>query len=302
MKKFQKKPTTVKEQLSILRERGMIIPDEEHASYFLSYCSYYRFCGYALHFEELTLNGERTHSYKPNTCFENVERIYHFDAALRRLIFHYTTLIEIDFRNSLANEAALFYNDPHWYLDETRFKQIDKHRKFIELCYSETKRSREIFIKSYKKNYPAGPNLPPIWMLIELMPFSVWSKLYQNISEKELVKTIAQKQGVNEKYLTSWLQALTVLRNSCAHHVRIWNRNFSQAPLISPRMSKKVGPELHKKIFVMLLIIFDLLRKFKRENEFADELIVLFQAYPEIELKNLGITILPEEMFSSSDS
>ena len=53
MNSFSKKPTTAKEQVDILQQRGMLVADSAHAMEFLDYCSYYRFCGYALHFERL---------------------------------------------------------------------------------------------------------------------------------------------------------------------------------------------------------------------------------------------------------
>lgn len=275
----------------------MIIDDEKHAAAFLAYCSYYRFCGYALHFEELSPAGERTHRYKSGTSFAAVEKIYHFDSALRRLIFHDTSLIEIDFRGTLGNESSLYYDNAHWFLDKNNFCRMDDHAKFLELCHKEVEHSKEIFITSYRNNYEE-PVLPPIWMLTELMPFSVWSKLYHNLADRKLGKNIALKHGVNEKYLRSWLQALTVLRNACAHHVRIWNRNFTQAPKLSPRMKGKIIQEQPRKIFVMFLIIYDLLKVLGRERDFADELNSLFAEYPDIELKNLGVPSYIGDIFT----
>lgn len=293
---FSKKPTTIEQQISILQERGMIISDKSRAKEFLEYCSYYRFCGYALHFEELTSEGERTHRYKPNTTFEAVEKLYHFDSALRRLIFHYTTLIEVDFRTTLGNESAVYFNDAHWFIDPENFTKAEQHHDFLSLCSKEVENSREIFISSYKKKY-SNPSLPPLWMLTELMSFSVWSRLYQNLADKNLKKVIADKQKIKPHYLESWLKALTVLRNHCAHHSRIWNRNFTQAPSLSERMKKKIIPGQHKKIFVLLLIIYELLRKIKRENDFYNDLTALFREYPEIDLKNLGFADSPELCF-----
>ena len=274
----------------------MIISDKSRAKEFLEYCSYYRFCGYALHFEELTSEGERTHRYKPNTTFDAVERLYHFDSALRRLIFHYTTLIEVDFRSTFGNESVMYFNDAHWFMDPQNFCYTDQHRDFLSLCEQEVKRSREIFISSYKAKYSTPP-LPPLWMLTELMSFAVWSKLYQNLADKKLKKIIADKQKIKPNYLVSWLQALTVLRNHCAHHSRIWNRNFTQAPSLSERIKKKIIPGHHKKIFVLLIIIYELLSKIKREKDFYNDLTALFRKYPEIDLKNLGFADKPEICF-----
>jgi len=295
MKIFDKKPTSIEEQIEILCKRNLIIDNDRDAKRFLEYCSYYRFCGYALHFEVIA-EGKRKHQYKENISFFDVERLYHFDAALRRIIFHYTTLIEIDFRTTLANESAWYYGDAHWYLNCKNFSRLDKYEKFIDICREETTRSREIFVTAYKNNYNL-PELPPIWMLIELMPFAVWSQVYQNINDIDLKKRIALKQGIPEKYLHSWLHALTVLRNCCAHHARIWNRNFLQAPMISPRIKDKIIEKNSKKLVVMLLIIHDMLRKLNREAEFVDKLEDLFEKNPEIDLFAMGVTIDASTLF-----
>ena len=296
-KTFSKKPTTIEEQIDLLQARGMLIPDAERAKYFLSYCSYYRFCGYALHFEELTSSGERTHRYKPNTTFSAVEEIYHFDAALRRIIFHYTSLIEIDFRVAIGNESAWYYNNAHWFLEERRFKYTDKYLDFIKICKEEVEKSREVFIASYKRNYDT-PALPPIWMLTELMSFAVWSKLYQNLADKRLRKKIAARQGIPEWYLVSWMQSLTVLRNACAHHARIWNRNFSLPPRLSPRISSKISTGNEKKIFAMFLVIYDILKKLNREDDFRKEIEDLLKKHSEINPRHLGICCPIDEMFA----
>ncbi len=50
--KYSSPPTTIKQQLELLQQRGMTIDDSANAESFLKQVSYYRFVGYALHFEE----------------------------------------------------------------------------------------------------------------------------------------------------------------------------------------------------------------------------------------------------------
>lgn len=59
----------------------MIIHDKSFATNFLNKVSYYRFVGYALHFEKFE-DRKRTHRYKPETSFENVVDLYNFDDKL----------------------------------------------------------------------------------------------------------------------------------------------------------------------------------------------------------------------------
>jgi abortive infection bacteriophage resistance protein len=41
---------------------------------------------------------------------------------------------------------------------------------------------------------------------------------------------IANVYGLDESVLASWLHHLSVVRNVCAHHSRLWNRDFSRVP------------------------------------------------------------------------
>jgi len=78
----------------------MIVDAPAVAAEFLNAVSYYRFSGYALHFEYFE-NGERTHKFKPGTTFANVVRLYDFDSALRTILFSFIEHVEIAFRTAL---------------------------------------------------------------------------------------------------------------------------------------------------------------------------------------------------------
>jgi abortive infection bacteriophage resistance protein len=43
-------------------------------------------------------------------------------------------------------------------------------------------------------------------------------------------RAIASVYGIDEKVLQSWLHHLSLVRNICAHHSRLWNREFSIIP------------------------------------------------------------------------
>jgi len=48
---FEKPPLSIEAQLERLSVRGIIIQNRNIARHYLSYISYYRFCGYAIEFE-----------------------------------------------------------------------------------------------------------------------------------------------------------------------------------------------------------------------------------------------------------
>ena len=54
--------------------------------------------------------------------------------------------------------------------------------------------------------------------------FSHW---LSNLKSKALKSRIAKPYGLDEEVLCSFLHHLTVIRNICAHHGRLWNRRVT---------------------------------------------------------------------------
>lgn len=58
------------------------------------------------------------------------------------------------------------------------------------------------------------------------------SKLYKNLKHQLPEKSaIAKEMGLNlHSELSSWLEAITYVRNIIAHHSRLWSRNMVKRP------------------------------------------------------------------------
>jgi abortive infection bacteriophage resistance protein len=64
---FNKRPLTIEEQIALLKERGMIIPDEAKAKMLLSNVSYYRLsASLPKHYMGFTDKWEREELWKTN--------------------------------------------------------------------------------------------------------------------------------------------------------------------------------------------------------------------------------------------
>ena len=78
--RFNKFPSTVDEQIALLRERGMEIPDEDHARRCLGAIGYYRLSAYWLSYEELPKEGRtRSKVFVDGTNFDEIYDLYVFD-------------------------------------------------------------------------------------------------------------------------------------------------------------------------------------------------------------------------------
>lgn len=90
------------------------------------------------------------------------------------------------------------------------------------------------FFNRYGDQHPALP----LWLAVGMIDFGMLVYFFTH-SPNTLQHEISKEWGVNARSLRSWLQALRVLRNSCAHHAKIWNKTFYSAPDIpSPTINR----------------------------------------------------------------
>ena len=178
-----------------------------------------------------------------------------------------------------------------WFEDGTLFKDNRLFRDNLQLIDSELIRSKEVFIQEHYLKY-ATPNRPPSWKTIETLSMGHLSKLYNNLNTSPAKKRIAHTLDIPKPhFLESWLQAISLVRNLCAHHSRVWNKNLPKPPLLLPRLPKPwlvqlpTGPN---KVYASLCCIKYLLNTVSPGNSLTTKLTTLFNEYPNIDQKALG--------------
>jgi len=299
---YTKQPITIQQQIEKLKSRGLIIDDENIAEKYLSIISYYRLRAYTYPFQDNT-DIEKNHSFvKRDIHFQEIINLYFFDSKLRTLIFSVIEKIEIAVRTKIVYEYAIQTKDSHWYTNKLLFTDYSffETRKFVydrlfdDIC-SEIKRSSEDFIKHYKTKYP-NPELPPAWMTLEVLSFGVLSRLYELLKKTDIKKSIANWFGLKDiSILENWFHSITVLRNSCAHHSRIWNRRFPvgiKLPYnaINPFMERDSIKSIHNnKLFAYLSCIKYLLDIINPQNKFKQNLLeIISEGGNLLKIKDMG--------------
>ena len=76
------------DQVQLLRQRGLTVPDPQAAEEFLSHLNDYRFSGYCLAFEY------GRHSFHTGTTFDDTLAAYHVDLTLRDLLTEALEVVE----------------------------------------------------------------------------------------------------------------------------------------------------------------------------------------------------------------
>ena len=286
---YTKNTFTIAEHIQQLRDRGLGINDEELARHYLSHVSYYRLAGY---WWSMQIDKEN-HKFKPNSKFEDVVSLYNFDRELRILLFDIIEKVEISLRTKLIYHLSIEF-DPWWFQNTTLFKDTGALVETLASIKEEVDRSKDTFIKEHKKKYKDDMRFPPAWKTLELTSFGSLSKLYGNLKNTINSKdTIASELGaVNHTYLPSWLQSIAQIRNYCAHHSRLWNKNLPGTPkILSKPPFRWVSdvPTDTSKLYLHLCILRYLVNIIAPENSFSINLQKLLSKYPSVDPNALGM-------------
>ena len=289
---YEKKPTTISEQIALLKNRGLEIESEEETAHFLSHISFYRLGEYWHPMQSDVKN----HIFKPNSKFKEVMAFYCFDRELRIILFDVIEKLEISLRTKLIYHLSHEF-DPWWFQNFDLFTDSLALTKTLSGLGEEISRSRkEITLKNHFKNYKEDGRFPPAWKTLEHTSFGTLSKLYGNLKNPIKSKDIiAQEYGaVNHTYLPSWLQSIAQIRNYCAHHSRLWNRNLpSTVKLLTkpplPWIEAIPKENEFQKIYVHLCLMKYLLNIVTPGNHFTTHLRELFNKYPNVDPAALGM-------------
>lgn len=288
---FNKNAFTIQQQIEQLKQRGLIITDKDEADHYLSHISYYRLAGY---WWPMQADKEK-HVFKENSRFADVIALYNFDRELRLLLFDVIEKIEISLRTKLIYHLSHEF-DPWWFQDTSLFNDTSELIKTLSSFDEEIDRSKDTFVKEHKKKHKDDLRFPPSWKTLELTSFGSLSKLYGNLKNTIKSKdTIAAEYGtVNHTFLPSWLQSIAQIRNYCAHHSRLWNKNLPGRPKLLPKPPNPWIADVPKEhefpmMYVHLCCMKYILDVVQPQNHFKTRLITLFQKYPNVDPDALGM-------------
>ena len=267
----------------------MVILDEDYAKRYLTFVGYYRLSGYTLLLETPGIysksNGktmyQRTHKFRKGVSFSDLISLYDLDRRLRLHVLDAIERIEVGVRSLINNIMTERHADPHWYLQNSKFNKRYRHSGLLELVKRETYKNkpnkRNTFCNHYYEVY-SSPSLPPGWMVAEQLSLGVWSKMYAEIASRQDKKAVSDMLDCSFVELTSWLHALTYLRNLAAHHARLVGINY----VILPKVSSKFPNDIDEKTFVpFAAVLHHLLRRISPRTQWSMRLKALLDEFSE---------------------
>jgi len=284
--KYTKQPIDITAQIAILKERGLLIPDEAEALRQLRIISYFRLANYWKPMEA----DKAAHTFKHGSTFAGAISLYYFDKRLRALLFSAIQSIEVAMRAVVIRHVSMKYG-AFWFADSNLFKGSRMFQENLLHIEQELKRSKEDFIQEHFAKYD-NPAYPPVWKTLEVVSFGTLSKLYDNLSDNKVKKAIAREFSLPQHiYLESWIKSIAALRNCVAHHGRVWNRRYPLKPQLPQKLALPwiaVAGVQPTKLYAQLCCLAYLQDRIHAANTFKQELMSLLKDYPNVDVAAMG--------------
>lgn len=231
---------TVDECLDIMLMRGMNIPDRDFARRFIERTGYYRLSAFCYPFRDFCeLPGGagrvRCDRFRDGTTFDQVTAFYLWDKRVRLSINDAIERIEIAIRAAVVDVLGAInmhgHRDPRSY--KASIREPDENgnipiERFAEKLEEAFLRSKEEYAKHFRKSYFGHP---PIWIESGTWDWGNMAFILQHLQDKHK-DSIAFRihPELPRNTMESWVNALNGLRNDCAHHSRVWNKNLTNSP------------------------------------------------------------------------
>lgn len=282
---YAKCALTYSEQADLLLSRGLQA-DRDVLIGRLQAVNYYRLSGFLYPFR----NPDDT--FKPGTTLDTVWRRYTFDRRLRFVILDAVERVEVAVRTQLVYEHVRRHG-PFGYTNPAHVPKLSTHQfgQFLARVFEETKRSHEVFVAHFRNKYGDRHAYLPLWMASEVMPFGAMFIFFTGV-EPSIKRTIADTYGIPDEVLFSWLNVLNMVRNICAHHGRLWNRELGLRPKM-PGPNKY--PQWHSpakipnnRVFAVLTILKHLASIVASQSRWPERVRALLAEYPDIPRPSMG--------------
>ncbi len=300
---FNKPPLSLDELVDRLVDRGLVVRDRQRARRYLRHIGYYRLSPYMIPFRQ-----GPDHALRVGTSFDDLLDLYVFDRALRLIMMDALERVEVAVRAALTDHMATTYDDPHWYLATSYFRDHGRHAGLLRIvrdtCEERLRGTPDAgedsllhrsALEHYLTTY-GSPELPPSWLMGEMLTIGQLTSMYRNLKMRSDRTAVAISLGLTAPVLESWLQTYVRVRNICAHHGRLWNVGLGVYPAIpsSSTVAWLAGdgalPERsRKRLYPVLVSLASALSIVSPHSGWARRLHVLMGTRPPMNLRGMGV-------------
>jgi len=216
---------TYREQIEILRSRGLRV--DEGAIGVLQTENYYNVInGYKDLFLEIASPEEK---FKDGADFDEIYALYEFDRELRFIFLKQLLKLETNIKSVIAYKFSEKYGHDN-YLKLGNFDTYKNNSELQSIMAVISTLQRAISEQSGKHNaithYVTKYGYVPFWVLVSVLTFGNISKFY-GIMKLTDRQAVAKEFGLQENVLRSYLKAMSLFRNICAHDERLYNTKLN---------------------------------------------------------------------------
>ena len=242
-----KKPTTIEEQIKLLKSREVVIEDENFAKKFLRIYNYYFVTGY--------LHPYKTSDDKyKNISFNGIVTQIKFDMRLREICMYALDIIEKGLKTIIAYEFSHNYENGNIaYAYSLYFpNDEDKHTRLMRHYNVSLNNNKELpYVKHNMKTY----EILPTWVAIELFTLGNIEKFFSML-DTNTKKKIEDIIGFPKNKIQNWIENLRIFRNMVAHNQRLYNFSILSIPKKAKEYNKQTG-KIFDYVIVMKYLFLD---------------------------------------------
>lgn len=206
---------TLDEQIEILENKNIKIPDVEYAKQIILRENYFFLMGY----RHLFMKRDDRSQFIDDVEFREIYSLFYFDRQLRNILFKNILIIE----NNAKSIFSYVLSQRHGYKEKDYLKPSsynqnpDKVKQVNDLL---KKMKRQITVNGRQheatKHYLNNYGFIPLWVVVKVLSFGITSELY-TIMKRTDQEEIANKFGISVENLLAFLPILSNYRNLCAH-------------------------------------------------------------------------------------
>ena len=203
------------EQISILKQKGLTINDEEKSKQILLRENYFFISGY----RHLLMKNYKDKNFIKGATFEELYAIFNFDRHIRNICFKNILIIENNIKSIISYELSKKYGfQEKNYLNPTNYTEDPLKAKQVHDVLNKVRKQLAFNGKKHTAtmHYMSNYGYIPMWILVKVLSFGLMSEFYC-ILKQEDKKEIADLYNINYEEMEVYLYLLANFRNLCAH-------------------------------------------------------------------------------------
>ena len=291
-----KEHKTFNQQLTILRNRGVVVPTNGKPKRFLEQENYYNVVnGYKDLFLIKDSNNlpVEPELYQEGTHFNELKALFLFDRELRILLLKYLLIFENSIKTTVAYEFSKKYPRKNAYLDIANFVDNDPKKVLQQISILTKTIHDKVDRTGAIKHYIEEHGEVPLWVLVNFLTMGNIANFYNILTDRTkniIAKFYTDKYRTQNKDntfrlssadLSACLKVANLVRNICAHDERLYNVNLRNVRISQIANHFGIRRYDNKRFIVVILFLkivldkkdFQRLYKALRNlfNQYADE-------------------------------